>query len=97
MELILMTYTDLFPHLVTNRMVEPIVSKHLISLFLEWYNPDDHCEYRDGMPGHSIEDCIPFKDEVQKLIQSGVLSFAVEEQLIDEPIEEDIVANISTT
>ena len=72
---ILMTYTDLFPHMIANHMIEPDVPK---SPFSECYNPNVHCEYHGGMLGHSIEDCIPFKDEVQKLIQFGVLSFAME-------------------
>ena len=64
-ESIPMTYTDLFPRLITNQMVKSIVSE---PLFLKWYNPKAHYEYHGGMLGHSIEDCIPFKDEVQKLI-----------------------------
>ncbi|XWS75409.1 hypothetical protein CRYUN_Cryun01aG0085000 [Craigia yunnanensis] len=57
--------------------------------FLEWYNPDAHCEYHDGVAGHTIEDCAPFIDEMQKLIESGVLSYTIMEQLINEVDRED--------
>ncbi|XWS65259.1 hypothetical protein CRYUN_Cryun05aG0078000 [Craigia yunnanensis] len=77
-----MMYTDLFPHTIANQFVKLIVSKPLRPLFLKWYNLGAHCKYHGEICGHSIEDCCPFKDEVQRLIQAGVLSFTVEEQLI---------------
>ena len=76
-ESILMTYNDLLPHLIANQFVKPIVLEPLTPPFLEWYNPDAHCEYHARVLGHSIEDCALSKDEVQKLIESGVLSFTV--------------------
>ena len=47
------------------------------------------------MSGHSIKDCVPFKDEVQKLIQSGVLSFVLEEMVINEATDEGITTSIA--
>ena len=47
------------------------------------------------MSGHSIKDCVPFKDEVQKLIQLGVLSFDVEEMVINETSKENIATSIA--
>ena len=84
-----MTYTNLFPHLVANQFMKTMVLEPLTSPFLEWYNPDAHCEYHARVLGHSIEDCALSKDEVQKLIESGVLSFTVMEPLINEMDEED--------
>ena len=31
--------------------------------------------FHQGAPGHSVENCYPLKNEVQKLVKSGVLSF----------------------
>ena len=56
-----------------------IVLEPLTPPFLEWYNFDAHYEYHAGVPSHSIEHCALFKDEVQKLIESGVLSFTIME------------------
>ena len=74
-----MTYTNLFPHLVANQFMKTMVLEPLTSPFLEWYNPDAHCEYHARVLGHSIEDCALSKDEVQKLIELGVLSFTIVE------------------
>ena len=59
----------LFPHLIANQFVKPIVLEPLTSPFLEWYNLDAYCEYHAKIPGHSIDDHAPFKDEVQRLIE----------------------------
>ena len=58
-----MTYTDLFPHLIANQLVKPIVLEPLTPSFPEWHNLDAHCEYHAEIPSHLIEDCAPFKDE----------------------------------
>ena len=49
------------------------------------------------MTGLSIEDCVPFKDQVQKLIQIGVLSFVVQEVVINEVTVEDIAASTASS
>ena len=74
-----MTYTNLFPYLIANQLVKLIVLKPLTPPFLKCYNLDAHYEYHVGVPSHSIEDYALFKDEVQKLIELGVLSFAIME------------------
>ena len=79
----------LFPHLIANQFVKPIVLEPLTSPFPEWYNLDAYCEYHAKNPGHSIEDYAPFKDEVQRLIKLGALSFVVVEQLINGVIKEE--------
>ena len=76
--------------------MKPIILESLTPFFLEWYNPEAHCEYHVGIPGHSIEDFALFKDEVQRLIKSGALSFAVVEQLINRA-EEDTTMTLTTS
>ena len=70
-----MTYTELFPHLITNHLVKPIVLKPLTPPFPKWYDPNAHYEYHVGILGHSIKDCTPFKYMVQGLVRSGALNF----------------------
>ena len=97
LESIPMTYTDLFPHLIANQLVKSIVLEPLTQPFLEWYNLDAYYDYHVGIPGYSIEDCAPFKNEVQRLIKSSVLSFAVVEQLINGVAKEDIAIALTTS
>jgi len=40
-----------------------------------WYPADRTCDFHQGVAGHDIENCYSFKDVVQKLIESGDLSF----------------------
>ncbi|XP_050889160.1 uncharacterized protein LOC127094363 [Lathyrus oleraceus] len=49
----------------------PTVPKEL----LWWYKADQHCGFHQGAPGHDIENCFSLKDEVRRLMQSGILSF----------------------
>ncbi|KAI5440505.1 hypothetical protein KIW84_010111 [Lathyrus oleraceus] len=43
---------------------------------LPWlFKPDLHCAFRQGAPGHDIENCYPLKYEVQKLMNNGMVSF----------------------
>ena len=92
-----MTYTDLFPHLIANQLVKSIVLEPLTQPFLEWYILDAYYDYHVGIPGYSIEDCAPFKNEVQRLIKSSALSFVVMEQLINEAVEKDIAITLTTS
>jgi len=40
-----------------------------------WYRTDRTCDFHQGASGHDIENCYSFKEAVQKLIESGDLSF----------------------
>ncbi|XP_050877328.1 uncharacterized protein LOC127081085 [Lathyrus oleraceus] len=39
------------------------------------YKPDQHYAFHQGAPGHDIENCFTMKDEVRRLMQSGILPF----------------------
>ena len=43
--------------------------------FPKWYNAHTRCDYHSGNPGHSTENCIAHKREVQSLIKDGKLKF----------------------
>lgn len=42
------------------------------------HNPNASCAFHVGYIGHSIEDCWPFKNKIQELINQKVLSFSEE-------------------
>ena len=70
-----MTYEDLLPSLVANRMV--VISSGRIHQppFPKWYNPNTTCTYHGRTPSHLTEQCMAFKCKVQSLIEAGWLTF----------------------
>ena len=53
----------------------PIHSLPLKPPFPKQYNVNAHCDYHSGISGHSTENCITFKNEVQRLVRAGKLRF----------------------
>ena len=43
--------------------------------FLKCYDPNSRCDYHFGAQGHSTENCLPLKYNVQSLIKVGWLDF----------------------
>ena len=70
-----MTYTELYPSLLKKNLVQtrarPVVPKKLP----RGYKADASCAFHQDAPGHGLEDCFALKVEVQRLVQSGILSF----------------------
>ena len=57
------TYTELLPKLIKGGLVVPI---HLLPLkppFPKQYDARAHCDYHSRISGHSMENCIAFKNE----------------------------------
>ena len=75
LDAIRMTYTELLHKLIASHIVMLVVLKPLTPPYSKWYDPNAHCEYHAGISGHSIEDCTPFKYNVQGLVRSGTLNF----------------------
>ncbi|KAK2450617.1 hypothetical protein QL285_009730 [Trifolium repens] len=50
-------YSQLFPHLVHNKMVTPRTLKQVTAPFPAWYKEGSTCEYHSGAEGHTIENC----------------------------------------
>ena len=69
-----MTYIELFPKLIANHIIIPVVLKPLKPPYLKWYDPNVHYEYHTGISDHLIEDCTPFKYKVQGLVRLGALN-----------------------
>ena len=70
-----MTYEDLLPFLIANRMAVISPGRIYQPPFPKWYNPDPTCAYHGKTPGHSTEQCLSFKHKVQSLIEAGWLTF----------------------
>ena len=70
-----MTYTELLPHLIQNRQLAPIPMNPIQSPYPKWYDSNARCDYYAEGAGHSIENCLALKRNVQSLINDGWLSF----------------------
>ena len=54
--------------------------------FPKSYNPNVHCDYHSGNPGHSTEDCLSLKQQVQTLIEVGKINFKKSNQPSNLPL-----------
>ena len=75
------TYTKLLPELLARQLVALSCVLPLKPPFPKSYNPNVHCDYHSGIPGHSTEDCISLKKKVQTLIEVGKINFKSSNQL----------------
>ena len=73
--LLLMTYRELFPMLIQNYEISILPAKPRRLPYLRGYDANARCEYHGGVIGHSIEDCMAFKDKVQALIDANPTKF----------------------
>lgn len=69
------TYTELYPLLISKNLVRPRQPHAMPKKLPWWYKPEASCAYHQGAPGHDLERCCTFKAEVQKLVQAGILTF----------------------
>ena len=58
------TYTELFPKLIENGLIEPVYLAPLKHPFPKWYDTDAQCDYHVGIPSHSIENFNALKYKV---------------------------------
>ena len=70
----------------------PIHSLPLKPPFPKQYNDNAHCDYHFGILGHSTENCIAFKNEVQRLVRIEKLRF---ENLNQSNEVGDLLTNLS--
>ena len=75
MDPIPITYTELLPQLLAKQLVALSCVLPLKPPFPKSYNPNVHCDYHVGNPGHSMEDCLSLKQQVQTLIKVGKINF----------------------
>ncbi|XP_050897438.1 uncharacterized protein LOC127104294 [Lathyrus oleraceus] len=70
-----MSYTELYPSLLQKALVVPRPMGHPPDRLPPWYNPNAHCPFHEGAPGHDLEGCYALKHRVRELIESKILSF----------------------
>ena len=75
MDPIPVTYTELLLQLLAKQLVALSCVLSLKPPFPKSYNPNVHCDYHVGNPGHSTEDCLSLKQQVQTLIEVGKINF----------------------
>ena len=75
MDPIPVTYTELLPKLLAEQLIALSCALHLKPPFPKSYNPNVHCDYHSGNSGHSTEDCLSLKQQVQTLIEAGKINF----------------------
>ena len=79
-DLIPITYTKLLPKLIEGGLVVPVHSLPLKPPFPKQYNANAHCDYHSRISSHSMENCIVFKNEVQRLVRAEKLRFENRDQ-----------------
>ena len=74
-----MTYTELYPKLIQNGLLEPISIPPIRPPYPRWYKKNANYDYHSGNRGHSLEDCTALKWKVSDFIKRGELTFEDED------------------
>ncbi|KAI5406185.1 hypothetical protein KIW84_052797 [Lathyrus oleraceus] len=69
------TYVELYPSLIERKLITPRDPPAIPANPQWWYQPELHCVYHSGVPGHDVENCYPLKTKVQNLVRCGILCF----------------------
>ena len=75
LNLILLSYTKLFPKLIEKHLIKLIHLPPLKPPFPKWYKVDARCDYHTKNPKHSLEHYNAFKYKVQEFVQVGKVRF----------------------
>ena len=70
-----MSYTELLPILIQNYGISAIPARPRRPPYPKKHDVSAKCEYHGGVRGHSIENCMTFKDKVQSLINADPIKF----------------------
>ena len=70
-----MSYGELLPALIQNYEIFAILARPKRPLYPKRYDVNAICEYHGGVGGHSVENCMAFKDKVQSLIYADPIKF----------------------
>ncbi|XVF44262.1 hypothetical protein PTKIN_Ptkin02bG0106300 [Pterospermum kingtungense] len=69
------SYIELYPQLLQSQLVVPNQGLSHKPPFPKWYDVNARCEYRMGISGHLLKNCIALKKKVQELLKSGKFIF----------------------
>ncbi|RDX97564.1 hypothetical protein CR513_19652, partial [Mucuna pruriens] len=70
-----MSYIELLPQLLEQKLMEIIPLKPLEPPYPRSYDPNARCDYHGGAVGHATERCWSLKHKVQDLLDGGLLDF----------------------
>ena len=70
-----MSYGELLPILVQNYGISVIPARPRRPPYPKKHDVNSKYEYHGGVRGHSIENCMTFKDKVQSLINADPIKF----------------------
>ena len=70
-----MSYGELLPILVQNHEISVIPARPRRPPYPKGYDVNAICEYHRGIGGHSVENCMAFKDKVQSLLYADPIKF----------------------
>ena len=70
-----MSYTELLRILIQNYGIFAILARLRRPPYPKKYDVNAKCEYHGGIGGHSMENCMTFKDKVQSLINADPVKF----------------------
>ena len=72
---ILMTYTKLLPRLIQGQLLARVPLIPMEPPYPRWYDANATCDYHYGIKGHSTENCLALKNQVQALKDVGYVNF----------------------
>ncbi|XP_050897670.1 uncharacterized protein LOC127104530 [Lathyrus oleraceus] len=70
-----MSYTKIYPYLLQKGLVVPRPMGPPPDRLHPWYNPNPHCPFHEGSPGHDLQGSYALKHRVRELIDRKILSF----------------------
>lgn len=73
--LLSMSMLELYPYLLEKKLVTPLFARQRDGPPLPGFDLCKKCENHFGVEGHSLEECIPFKLQIQDLINNKLLQF----------------------
>ena len=74
-ELIPMTYTELIPRLIQGQLLARVPLTSMEPPYPRWYDANVTCDYHYGIKGHSTENCLAFKNQIQALRNAVYINF----------------------
>ena len=77
---------ELYAYLLEKKLVTPIFMKPKDGPSLPSFDPSKKCEHHIGAKGHTLEECILLRNQIQDLIDNKLVSF-------DNTVEPNVITN----
>ena len=65
MEPISVSYTELLPRFIQSQLIARVPLIPMEPPYSRWYDANTTCDYHYGIKGHSTENCLALKNQVQ--------------------------------